>query len=266
MAGAVALAIAPAVARPPDAALILRRAEDIRNPDLDFAVDFELTVLVPSSSAPERKASYTLVAHGRGRSIILMRTPEQFYGGTLLIDEGLFWLLLPRAAKPFQLAEAQIVRGDIGAGDLARANLGSHYEASLAGKEPMEGRTCWRLELARKNNRAFYPRITAWISTDAFLPRKFDYYDEAGTLIKIARYEDYEKSAIGLRPMRIDVEDPLIPGNRSIMVFREARKMPTAGIEFTPDGMIAFRDAALAKRGAGVPQPRPEEFLHPSGP
>jgi hypothetical protein len=244
-----------------DAESILRRAEEVRSPDLDYAVDFTIAVHAPHTVARERRASYTMIAHGKDHSMVLMRTPVQFYGGTLLIDEGLYWLLLPRAEKPFQLMESQVFRGDIGNGDLARANLAAMYAARLAGEEALQGEPCWRLELTRTHNRAHYTRILAWIATDGFLPRKFEYYGETGALLKTARYGDYRRGPLGLRPMRIEVESTHESGRKSTMEFSNLRRIAVRGVEFTPQAMVRFRDAAVAARQGPEDQPPPERFL-----
>ncbi|MDX1389437.1 MAG: hypothetical protein R3344_09630, partial [Acidobacteriota bacterium] len=100
----LALASTTVVIADQTAMTILRRAEQIRSPQEDYAVDFELFVVDPDSSWKERTARYTMIAHGKDYSLVVMHEPEQFYPGTLLIAKGLYWLLLPRSSKPFQLA------------------------------------------------------------------------------------------------------------------------------------------------------------------
>jgi hypothetical protein len=240
---------------------ILRRAEEVRNPDFDYAVDFHLLVLNPETVWKERHARYSLLAQGKDDTLVLMREPTQFYPGTLLINQGLYWLLLPRSQKALQLSPRSILNGDISNGDLTRSNLLNDYVPTLAGEEKLDGRGHWKLELTRKRNRAMYPRIICWIDKKNHRMKRFDFYGETDLLMKIARYEDYRKTAIGWRSMRIEVENKARPGQTSTLEFSNLRELDSSGVAFTKEAMLAFRDAALAQMDAGLPQISIEELV-----
>ena len=65
------------------------RPRAVRSPSLDYVVDFRIDVVDPTSSWKERTAAYSMIASGKDLSFVLMREPEQFYPGLLLIAEGL---------------------------------------------------------------------------------------------------------------------------------------------------------------------------------
>src|SRR5262245_14599996 len=133
--------------REPDAVEILKRSEEVRSPDIQYAVDFTITVKDDYTPGVPRSASYTMVASGKDSSMVLMQQPEGFYGGTLLIRKGEYWLILPKASRSLQLSSEQVLRGDIANGDLARGNLLATYRPSVTGQETMDRDRCWRLEL-----------------------------------------------------------------------------------------------------------------------
>jgi hypothetical protein len=244
----------------PDALTILGRAEAVRSPDLDYAVDFEIRVVNPASSWKERSASYTMIAHGKEFSLVLMREPRQFYPGTLLISRGLYWLLLPRSTKSFQLAPRHVLNGDISNGDLARGNLLAHYEPSLEGEDNVAGEDCWRLNLTRTNNLGMYSRIRAWITKRHFRPWRFEYFGEIGVLLKVADYRDYRRTPLGLRSMRIEVENRQRVGERTTLVFSDLRSFDASVLTFNREGMEAVRNVALARLEADGTQVRPEDL------
>jgi len=254
---------------PPDAGTILRRAEKVRSPKLDYAVDFRLDVTDPNSSWKKRHAVYTMIAHGKDHSLVLMREPKQFHPGTLLITRGLYWLLLPRSDKAFQLSPRHVLNGDISNGDLARGNLMNFYDPRFDGEEEVDGLPCYRLELERKVNLGLYKRIRAWIAAETFRPVKFEYYGHTGDLLKTAHYEDYRKGEIGVRPMRIVVDSNIRPGERSVLTFSDLRRFPSSRFTYTREALPAFRDAARAKLESDGIQARPEdlvEMLEPEQP
>lgn len=258
---AACLLAAGGMVRAQDVLSIFAQAERVRSPEADFAVDFRLDVSDPSSPWKERSASYSMIAHGRDHSLILMREPASFYPGVLLIADGTYWLLLPKSAKPFQLSARHVLHGDISNGDLARGNLLAHYRAQLDGEEEIRGDRCWRLELARTSELGIYERIRYWIAQDGYRPRKFEFYGETGALLKIAYYEDYRQGPLGSRPMRIEVENPARPSERSTLTFSNLRRIDAAGLPFTRDALPAFRDAAQAKLEADGVQAEAEDLV-----
>ena len=244
-----------------DASEILRRAEEVRSPDRDYAVDFTLHVVSPDSVWKERTARYTMIAHGKDHSLVLVRQPKSFYPGTLLIERHRYWLMFPRSQKPIQLSAQQILNGDISNGDLTRGNLLNHYKPRIDGEEKLDGKRCWRLELTQNSNVVHYPRIRYWIDKKKLRPVKFEYYGKTGALLKTAHYEDYRKGPLGVRSMRIVVETYKREDEKTTMTFTNLREIDTSPLSFTREGMIAFRDLAREKYQAEGEQAQPEDLI-----
>jgi hypothetical protein len=244
----------------PDAATILERAERVRSPELDYAADFTIHVVDPGSSWKERTAAYTLIASGKDRSLVLMREPEQFYPGALLIADGTYWMLLPKSSRPLQLAPRQVLTGDVSHGDLARGNLQAQYHVRLAEEATIEGEACWGLELRRSTHLAMYPRIRAWITKDHNRPWRFEYFGETGESRKVADFRDYRDTPIGVRSLRVEVHDRKRPTERSTMLFSRLRKIDARGLPFTPDGLMTVREAAFLELAADRTPIEPEDL------
>ncbi len=240
---------------------ILRRAEEIRSPETDYAVDFALRAVNPTSAWKERSARYSLIAHGKDHSLILIREPATFYPGTLLIMRGLYWLLMPKAEKPLQLSAQIVLEGDISYGDLARGNLVRNYAVRLDGEEKVRGARCWRLELTQTGSEANYPRVRCWVEKRSFRPRKFEYYGKTGALLKTALYEEYRKTRLGVRPVRIEVTSPSRPDETTTLLFSDLRPLELSHVSFTTEGLIAFREAARSLLGAHGSQSRVEDLV-----
>jgi hypothetical protein len=245
-----------ALSKPPDAEQILRKAEEVRNPDLDYAVEFTIHGVTRGEIVRERDASYSLLARGKDRTLILMRAPESLYGALVLMVESRSWMLLPRASKPWELSGAQMMNGDVATGDLARSNLLRGYTARLGGDDTLDGEPCWRLELTPDGSDLRYARVVYWVAKKGFLPKRIDHYGRSGALRKTVRYGDFRKGVLGLRSMRLEIESFDDWKELSTLVFTNLRKLKPAASTFTPEGLIPFRDAALASRatsaGAGA--------------
>ena len=245
----------------PKARKILARAEQIRSPEQDYTVELSLKVTDPTTYWKERGAAYMLIAHGKDYSFIMMREPKTFYSGTLLIDRGLYWLLLPRSQKPVQLAARQVLSGDIANGDLARGNLMKYYDVRLDGEEVVREEPCWRLELTRTDRLGMYKRIRAWITKKHFRAWKSEYYGETDTLLRVAHYEDYRETPLGVRSMRMVVKNSARPAEQTVLTFSNLRALDASGLDFSPEGMPAFRDAAQAKLKADRVPAQAEDLL-----
>jgi len=239
-------------ARPPGAEQILRKAEEVRNPDLDYAVDFTIHGVSRGDVVKERDASYSMVARGKDRTVILMRSPENLHGALVLMVENKYWMLLPKASKPWELSGAQMMNGDVATGDLARSNLRRGYAVSLSGEEPLDGEDCFRLELLAESDAARYTRIIYWVAKKGFLPKKLEHYGRTSALVKTVVYGDYRKGPLGLRSMRLDIESFDEWKEGSTLSFSNLRKLEAPPASFTADGLIPFRDAALAARDASA--------------
>lgn len=246
MAIAALVASVPSLAKPPAAGQILRKAESVRNPDLDYAVDFAIHGVAKGTRLAERDASYSMLASGKDRTVILMRSPEMLYGALVMIVDGKYWMLLPKASKTWELSGAQMQNGDVATGDLARVNLTKGYTATMSGEEAIEGAACFRLELQAADPAGRHARILYWVAKDGLLPKRLDFYGRTGGLVKTLRYFDYRKGALGLRPMRLTIESFDEWKESSTLTFTNLRKIAPPRGSFTPEGMTLLRDAAIA--------------------
>lgn len=259
--GQLAIFPAAAASKKVNAAEILRRAESVRSPDLDYAVDFSISVVDDYAPGVVRSAAYSMAAHGKNQSMVLMITPESFYAGCLLINNGDYWLLLPLSTRALQLTAEQIFKGDVANGDLARVNLMTDYEPSIDGEEEYGGERCWRLALKPRTNESRYSKILLWVGKKRCLPRKFEYFGKTGAYLKQARYMDYKKTPLGLRSMRLEVDNPEEKNRKSTMVFTNLRKIDATPLPFTSEGIIRFRDAAKAHMAASGSPATVEDIL-----
>jgi hypothetical protein len=233
-----------------DPAEIFRRSEDVRSPALDYAVDFSVSVLDDYTPGQRRSATYTMIARGKERAMVLMLEPDQFHGGTYLIRDGEYWLLLPKASHAIQLADDAIRRGDISSGDLARADLVADYQAALDGEETVDGERCFRLTLAARRSEAYYPTARGFVTKRKYLPKKYEFYGRSGALLRTATYGDYRRTPLGLRPMKLEIKSPHEMNRTTTMVFSNLRRADVSSVDFTPEGMLSFRNAMSGTGGS----------------
>jgi hypothetical protein len=239
-----------ATAKSPSAAQILAKAEDVRNPERDYSVDFSIHGVSRGAKPVERDASYSMIASGKDKSLIVTRSPEMLYAASVLMVDDHAWMLLPKASKAWELSGAQLVNGDVASGDLARTNFVRGWTATLDGEDELAGTPCWRLALTASVASARYPKVVYRIAKKGSLPVQIDFFGRSGTLLKTVRYEDFRKGALGLRSMRLIIESFSEWKEATTLTFTALRPLTTDPAVFTPEGMMRVRDAAMAERQA----------------
>jgi len=237
-------AASAAASERPDAAVILRRADLVRNPYVGTALDIELSVVSRESGSELRRSHYTMLTHRSDRTLLLMPQEDRTAPGALLIANDSYWLLLPRAERPVELALRHVVAGDLSHAGFLRVNLRVRYEPRHDGEEMIGGAPCWRLELEPKGTPAPFARVRYWVAQRGDLPIRIEYYGEAGELLKTARFTGYQDTGAGPRPARIEIEDTRRPRERTTLSLGRPRGVSTSTLDFDLDDLSALRDAA----------------------
>jgi hypothetical protein len=256
VASLILLSFGPAVGasagtQPPPATTILRRADLVRNPYLGTALDIHLSVTSRATGRELRNARFTLLTRRGDRTLILMRQKDRSAPGALLIADDTYWLLLPSAERPVELALRYVVAGDLSHAGFLRVSLWRRYEPRLEGEETLGEVPCWRLELEPKGERAPFGRVRYWVAQRGFLPIRIEFYGVSGELLKTARFTDYQNTGVGLRPARIEIEDTGRPEERATLTLGRPEGVRTAGLPFDVADLLALRDAGRRLAPAG---------------
>lgn len=239
------LAAAPAGAREPDAATVLRRADLVRNPVLGTAIDLELTVVSKTSGRELRRSRFVLLTRRGERTLLLMPGEDGGPPGAALIDADAYWLLLPRASRPVRLALERVVAGDLSHAGFLRLGLWSRYRARFDGEETLDGVPCRRLELEPAADPAPFGRVRYWVAANGLRPIRIEFYSATGELLKTARFVRYRDTGSGPRPSRIEIEDAGRPDEQATLDLGPPRGVPTSRLAFDLDDLAALREAAI---------------------
>ncbi len=250
-AAAAHLAFLPAYAartKPPNVASIVRRASEATWTGKDFAVDVALRTTSPKGSPPERNAAFTLVAGEKNSTLFLRRAPKLLQGSMFLVAGGKHWTITAGSSSALELTEGQVVFGEIVAADLSRLDLTEGWSAKLLGEENFEETPCYKIELTRPPEIGVFDRIVGWFAKKGSLPLRFDFFgSEPERRLRMARFEDYKKGALGLRPGRIVFEGGNSWEDVYTATFTNPRRIDTTPIQFTPEGILPVRDAVRPK-------------------
>lgn len=196
---------------------VLARVDAYRNPLDSFAVDVELTSVTKERSDVSR---FRVYGKGSDHSLVEFQYPQSEKGKYLLMTHDAMWIFMPDTSRPIRISPLQRLAGQASNGDVARTSFTVDYVAQGAAEEG----AAYVLDLAAKDPGVAYSRVKLWVDKTTYQPIRADFYVVSGKLIKRAWYHDFAE-VNGRRVLtRIEIEDLLRPGNRTVMRYANLRR------------------------------------------
>ena len=172
---------APAAAGPaPTAQEIVRRSDEVRNPEMPFRLISTLTEY--HSGRPQDEVSLLVYSRrektgGQYRTLVRWMGPPRDVDKLMLKTGNLMWFYDPASKASVRLSPQQRLLGQASNGDVVTVNLGLDYLATLDGEDTITdadrtSRPCWRLQLKAGNDTVTYFRIEYWVDRDSYFPVK----------------------------------------------------------------------------------------------
>lgn len=223
---AAAFADEPRTSEDSAARNILEKADRIRFPRESFQVDVEIDT--NSSDQGVEKRKYRVLSKGNDNTVIMILEPASERGQIMLMKGRDLWIFMPEVSQPIRLGLSQRLTGQVANGDLARINFSADYTPTILRAETIDGRPANVLELMANDRTVTYHRVLLWVDKTTDRPLKAQFFSLSNRLMKTCAYEDYQYVAGTQRPMRLVMEDALVPGNRSVLVYRglKLRNLP----------------------------------------
>jgi hypothetical protein len=204
-------------AAPPAANELVAAADAIRFPQDAFQVDVKVTTAGGESAIDER--SYRILSKGNRQTLVLTTAPASERGQILLMKDADLWVFLPRVSQPVRLPLSQKLTGQVANGDLARANFAGDYEATHLREETIDGRPHYVLDLKAARRGVTYQKVLYWVDAGNSRPYKAEFYTVSGSLLKTARYENFQQVEGKDRPMKLTLTDATRSGEVSTMTY-----------------------------------------------
>lgn len=220
-AGATGLGL-PAVAAP-DATAILRKSDEIRNPQRSFVVDVHLLNYENGKLDGQTKVTTHSRKHsGQFQTLVYITAPSVDRGKILLRNGNILWLYDPSSRASVRISPRQRLLGNASNGDVVSSNLVGDYNPVLEGTETIadgdrNNRQCYRLKLTSANSSTPYSAITFWVDAQTSQPIKGKYYTKSGSLIKVAWYRSWKSQMGAVRPTEVVIADAFDPKKVTLM-------------------------------------------------
>lgn len=233
-----------------DAQQILKKSDEVRNPDRSFSL---VTTLISYKNGKQNDTS-KLVLYSRAspnggqfRSLLRFISPQRDAGKLTLKSGRDLWLYDPASQASVPISPQQRLLGQASNGDVVTANWAEDYTASLLAEEQIQDgekqiRDCYHLHLVATNPDAPYPSMDLWVDKNDFKSRKAEFYAVNGNLLKTTWYRRYEPALGGVRPTEAVIIDGV--NAQLVTVLRQQnfawRDVPEAWLQ--RDYLAHFKD------------------------
>lgn len=155
---------------------------------------------------------------GDKKSFTEYLSPAREQGTKMLKLENQLWIYSPSTDRTVQIS-GHMLRQSVMGSDLSYEDmmddrkLTEVYTAKVIGKEEIDGRKTWILELTAKVENVAYAGRKIWIDTERFVPLKEELYAKSGQLLKRSTLSDVIKTDGRWFPTKIVYKDMLKQGD-----------------------------------------------------
>jgi outer membrane lipoprotein-sorting protein len=216
-----------------DAAAIVRKADEVRFPAEGFEAGVAIESVAEGSEPQLRR--YRVLSKGNENTIVMVTEPAAERGQIMLMKGHDLWVFLPNVSQPVRLSLSQRLTGEVANGDLARANFAGDYDAHVLRVEDGDGGPTYVLELLARERGVTYHRVLYWVRKASAWPVKAEFYSVSDRLLKTAHYDDFQRVAGKMRPMRIIMRDALREDEVSTLRYSDMRLRELPDRVFTKD-------------------------------
>lgn len=215
------------------AASIIEKADRVRFPSEGFEVTVTIVTTTPSGQQEPRK--YRVLSKGNENTVVMTVEPASERGQIILMKGHDLWLFQPSVSQPVRLPSSQRLTGAVANGDLARANFAGDYKPTILRTEKIDGDSMYVLELIAVDRSVTYHRVLYWVRQSNNAPYKAEFYSLSDRLTKSCLYQNFEKAAGRVRPMRLTMQDHLRKGEESTLDYADMKLRDLPDKIFTKD-------------------------------
>ena len=154
---------------------------------------------------------------GADKSFTEYLSPAREQGTKMLKLKNQLWIYSPSSDRIIQIS-GHMLRQSVMGSDLSYEDmmedrkLTDIYTATIAGKEQINQRTCFVVDLIAKVDNTAYYRRKMWIDAERFVPLKEDLFAKSGQLLKRTVFSRVELINGRWFPMSINFKDMLKNG------------------------------------------------------
>ena len=172
------LAALPALAQSGEE--LLDRVDRLRHPWPAFTVELEV-----KDAATAQRWKVSARENGDAR---LDGLSDKEQGRSVLLLGEQMWLLVPGSKRALRVTPQQRLLGPAAGGDVARTRFLQDYTVEAKAEDELDGRPCWRLDLAARTPGLSARRVLLWVAREPVVPLKAEFHLASGKVARTATF------------------------------------------------------------------------------
>ncbi|MCB0586592.1 MAG: outer membrane lipoprotein-sorting protein [Phaeodactylibacter sp.] len=215
------LACSAAYAQNLTATEIIEKADQKQRGETSMG-ELKMTIVRPTWKREMQMKSWS---KGTEYMLILVTSPARDEGTAFLKRENEIWNWQPTIDRVIKLPPSMMMQSWMGSDftndDLVReSSIVKDYTHKLLGKETIEGRECYKIELTPKENApVVWGKVLSWIDTKEFMQMKTEMYDEDGYLVNTMYGKNVKEMDGRLLPSVLEVIPADEEGHKTIVEY-----------------------------------------------
>ncbi len=163
---------------------------------------------------------------GEKKSFTEYLFPAREQGTKMLKLEDQLWIYSPSTDRIIQIAghmlRQSVMGSDLSYEDLMEDNsLVRQYNANVTGREEVDGRQCWVVELKAVVPDIAYQGMKLWVDQERNIPLREEMFAKSGTLLKRTELSDVQRIGNRWYPRKILFRDMLRDGKGTEFIIEE---------------------------------------------
>ncbi|MFQ5448623.1 MAG: outer membrane lipoprotein-sorting protein [Saprospiraceae bacterium] len=213
------LFLTPALTPAQTASEIIKKAEDKMRGEKAYG-EMKMTIMRPTW---QREVTMKMWSMGDDYSLVVITAPARDKGTAFLKRKKEIWNWQPSIDRSIKLPPSMMMQSWMGSDftndDLVRqSSLTTDFTHKLLGKEMVDGRNCYKIELIPKPDAAVvWGKVVMWIDEKDYLEMKVEFYDEDGYLVNTMYGKNIRVLGGRLLPATLELIPADKPGQKTII-------------------------------------------------
>jgi outer membrane lipoprotein-sorting protein len=207
--------VATAIAETPSGDHVLGMVD--RNMFLDHAV--VLARMVIHGRSGTRTVESRSWRRGVDSVLVEYLAPPREKGKKMLKIEDHLWNYIPEPTDRIITISGHLLRQSVMGSDLSYEDITENhrlrdkYGATVVGRDSVDGRDCWILELKARVSKVAYHSRKVWVDGERWLPLREERYAKSGKLLKTTRITEATRLGDRWYPKHMVFKDELSSGD-----------------------------------------------------
>ncbi|MPY21179.1 outer membrane lipoprotein-sorting protein [Shewanella psychropiezotolerans] len=235
----------------PSLAMAKSATEIVTLSDKQMRGDSSYTVATMNIIRPDWTRSMSMKSWTKGQdlSLVLVTAPAKDKGSASLKRQKEMWNWIPSIERVIKIAPSMLSQSWMGSDftndDLInQSSIVVDYDHQLIEEQVIDGDNSYVIDaIAKPDAPVVWSKIRLWVSTESYLQRKVEFYDEFDDLVNTMETFDVKQMGGRLIATRMIMLPADKPGNKTEMLTHEAQFDFDIGDDFfSQSQMKALRD------------------------